>query len=251
MKNSEIFSFRDFTEESYKQCLELVNKNYHVISYPDYKKEGKACLWRHDIDYSPHRALKLAELDCKYSINSYFFIWLHSDKYNFFEKEIHQIFKEISSMGLHIGLHFDIEYYSPEIESIDILLSKLSYEKRLMEESLDTEIHAFSLHNPSLLNVTLNDVEYCGMINVYNNYIKEHFKYVSDSFCFWRFERLLDILQTEEFEKIHILTHPECWTPNSLPPYQRIMRAIEGRYKKEIQNYDKILELSKIPKIKR
>jgi len=96
-------------------------------------------------------------------------------------------------------LHFDSDYYFfNSFPSNEILLDKLAFEKKLIEDILEINIHAFSLHNPSLTNFNLQGDEYSGMINVYNDVIKKEYKYLSDSFCYWRFERLKDILVSDK-----------------------------------------------------
>ena len=54
------YYFDDFTEDNYRQLIKLAKSNYNFIKYEDYNKKGKNLLWRHDIDFSVHRALKLA-----------------------------------------------------------------------------------------------------------------------------------------------------------------------------------------------
>lgn len=65
--------------------------------------------------------------------------------------------------------------------------------------------------------------------------------YVSDSNGYWRYQRLSDVLENSENEKLHILTHPEWWTPEIMPPRERISRCIEGRSAKQHAIYDEAL----------
>ncbi len=250
MFNRSKYQFDDFTEKSYCECLDLVKKNYKTILFTNFKEEGRVCLWRHDVDYSPHRSLKLAQLDRSYAITSTFFIWLHSDIYHFYEKKVFLIFKEIIKLGHQIGLHFDPDFYGERISTEQDLLRHLTFEKKVLDDVLEINTRVFSLHNPSLLSISLNEEEYCGMVNVYNSTIKRDYMYLSDSFCYWRYDRLKDVLESGEHQKLHILTHPECWTPEPMAPYKRILRAFKGRYLNEIRQYEKILAKSKIKKIK-
>jgi len=57
-----------FTIDNYKELLAQAVNRYHFIGYnEEYGKEDVA-LWRHDIDISPHRALKLASLESEMGV---------------------------------------------------------------------------------------------------------------------------------------------------------------------------------------
>ena len=56
-------SFKDFTDEIYSNIVNKASQKWPFISFKHAKKNGKACLWRHDIDFSLNRALKLAEIE--------------------------------------------------------------------------------------------------------------------------------------------------------------------------------------------
>ena len=60
---------------------------------------------RHDVDFSPHRSLKIAQIENELGISAYYFVLLRSSFYNLLEREISQIFQEIIKLGHIIGLH--------------------------------------------------------------------------------------------------------------------------------------------------
>jgi hypothetical protein len=237
------YYFDDFTEENYRNILRLAKSNYQSISFSDYNISGKCILLRHDVDYSVHRALKLAEIESEEDIRSTFFLWMHSPFYNLFEEEISEIVRKIIGLGHEIGLHFDTGFYECHtLKNVDIM-NHLSYEKSIIEHFIGKPVTSFSLHNPSdsmIKKFRLNS--YRGMVNTYSKYIRMNFEYCSDSSGYWRFRRLQDMLEKAEFEKIQILTHPEWWTPDILHPRERISRCIEGRRKKQHEWYDSMLK---------
>jgi hypothetical protein len=234
----EKYHFDDFTESAYRECLQLAAARYRFIPYAAYKDQGQVCLWRHDIDTSPQRALALGKIEAQENVNSTFFFLFHSDRYNAFDYEIKEIMLTLIDMGHHIGLHFDPIYYENNIKNSNDFEKYLIQEKDLLSDITQTTISAFSFHNPAankLLNID-NDI-IGGMVNAYSGYIKKNFAYCSDSFCYWRYQRLIDVLHDESIEKLHILTHPVCWTPDSLSPYMRFKRAVDGRAKHTLQRY--------------
>lgn len=244
MTNRETFHFDDFTEKSYRKCIRSAKKQgFNFISFSNYRKKGKNCLWRHDIDFSPQRGLSLAKIENQEGIKSTFFIWLHSDFYNPLELEVKQAILDIQNLGHEIGLHFDVGFYEDGIKSIDELNHWLRFEKEILERFLGFPINAFSFHNPIInSNFSCDDEKVEGMINAYSDYLKKNYTYCSDSFCYWRYQRLSEVILDPEVKNLHVLTHPECWSKNVASPYQRILRTFEGRKQKSIE---KFLERSK------
>ena len=105
----------DFTEKKYRQYLRIAKQKFKFISFENADAKGNTCLWRHDIDTSPHRALKLAQIEHEEEVAATYFFLLHSNRYNFLEKEIVNIAIEIERLGHHIGLHFDPRFHNGEI----------------------------------------------------------------------------------------------------------------------------------------
>ncbi len=240
MFNRKKFNFDDFTENAFRKCIQTVKlKGFNFISFNEYQKAGKNCLWRHDIDFSPHRGLALAKIEQEEGIHANYFIWLHSDFYNLLELEIVEIINRIKNLGHSIGLHFDSGFYGNAIASKDGLEKKLEVEKKILEDIFGFEIHSFSFHNPVVAsNFSVDDEKLAGMINVYNKELQNSYTYCSDSFCYWRFRRLMDVIEDPETKRLHALTHPECWTESPMSPYARILRAFDGRKKKSQKKYE-------------
>jgi len=242
--NRKKYDYDDFTETMYRKCLLLAKEKYTLIPFDDYRKDGKNCLWRHDIDYSPHRALRMAEIESEEKIRSTFFVSVHSNAYNFFEKEIFLIIKSIQSMGHHIGLHFDFDFYTDNNPTKLQIKKFLLNEKKILEDHLRAPIKVFSFHNPTLMNYDISDEIFAGMINVYSQYIKNNYSYISDSSCYWRFRRLKTVLEEAEDQKLLVLTHPVCWTAVPMSPYKRFLRTVNGRRRSSIRYFQSLLKTS-------
>lgn len=239
------YHFEDFTEAEYRELLCLVKANWELISFADYRKPGKVCLWRHDIDFSVHRAYRLAQIEAEEGIRTTYFIDLHSKFYNAFEDEIAERIAGIQALGHILGLHFDPQFYSASLNSRPEVLRYLRVERRIMRHIFKTEPYAFSIHDPDSVRwLDFNKDEIGGMINVYGQYIRNNYSYCSDSNGYWRFRRLRDVLEDASDEKLHVLTHPEMWTQEPMSPRQRITRCIEGRAARQHQWYNDILAKS-------
>jgi len=230
-----------FTEKNYRDILIETNKNYKFVNYTDDLSEKNIVLWRHDVDFTPHRALILANIEKELGTRSTFFIQITSNFYNIFENEIKDIFSEIINLGHSIGLHFDPSFY--DINGSDAFVNWLEYEKTILEKMFDMKICVFSFHNPTTDILKFDDFRYANMINTYSKEIKNDFKYCSDSNGYWRFDKLDEIVK-ENFDKLHILTHPVWWQKEFMTPRDKVQRCIDLRAKKQASFYDNLLEIN-------
>lgn len=228
------FAFSDFTHEAYKGYLkELIRKKFMFSFYDSFEKEGKFVLWRHDVDFSPGRALELAKIESELGVISTYFIQPHSRFYHLLEKENKEIFSEIKSLGHELGLHFDISFYKEVNEkNLNMLLEK---EKRLIDSFFETDIKVFSFHNPTQFALDLGSWNCGGMINTYASYFKKNVTYGSDSNGIWRHNSIKEILNTNP-RKLQFLTHPVWWTKEITSPRQRVMEVIHQRSDENIKS---------------
>jgi hypothetical protein len=234
------FRFADFTEASYRKLLRVARDRY-AFEFFGSARETPHVLWRHDVDLSVHRALKLAEIEARLGVKSTYFFLLHSNFYNLLEREVARHAHRIVDLGHRAALHFAPDCY-PDCRTLDQLNSKLRWEKRVLEDILSTPIRAFSLHDPTprmLAMFTRGKI--AGMTNAYGETLRRDYDYCSDSNGYWRHKRLLDLVKNGEATKLHVLTHPEWWVPSPMSPWRRIKRCVEGRAARMLSGYDEEL----------
>jgi hypothetical protein len=135
------YFFEDFTIASYRCLLDIAKTNFEFTDYNCIDDSVRFILWRHDIDYSPHRALRLAEVEYERNVQATYFVWLHSNMYHFFEKEISDILQKIMDYGHNIGLHFDAGYYG--ILNEQELESHIRWERKILEKTIGKKIFFF------------------------------------------------------------------------------------------------------------
>jgi hypothetical protein len=231
-------SYPEFTENGYRELLRLAKRRYAFGSFRDYRTAPPGtALWRHDLDFSVHRALALARIEAREGIASTHFVLLHSGFYNALEAEVADRIREIISLGHELGLHFDPRFYRGA--DLDDALVR---ERALLESFFETEIRAFSLHNPDVAGWDDARDEIAGMVNAYGAYLKRAYGYASDSNGFWRFTPLHDVLRNGSHERLHVLTHPEWWVPEPMSPRERVARAIDGRARRQHERYDEVMK---------
>lgn len=233
-------NWMDFTESGYSNLLSLAKEEYVFIDYTSDLNGEKIVLWRHDVDFSVHRALRLAEIENERDVESTFFFQLSSICYNIFEHDVLKLIRQIMHLGHNIGLHFDPSLY--EGKSKEAVLEKMAWEKTILENLFETEIHAVSFHNPEYDDwLTVDAHTLCGMVNTYSRTFKENFGYCSDSNGYWRFESIESVLRSRKHSRLQVLTHPVWWTPGPMAPRKRIQRCVEGREKNCLATYDTVL----------
>lgn len=238
-------NFADFTEDAYRELLRLAAHYWLCLDFREYNQAGRVCLWRHDVDFSIHRAHRLAHIEAEEGVKATYFVLLHSVFYNALEPVIARKIEEILQLGHFLGLHFDASFYGHRIQNQDDLAEYLQLEQTLLYKTFGYKPQVFSFHNPDMgpwLQYDQNEIG--GLINTYGRYFRDHYSYVSDSNGYWRFRRLYDVLQKAEEPKLHVLTHPEWWVPQAMSPRDRISRCIDGRSAYQHDYYDEVLRVA-------
>lgn len=240
MENAIRYNFADFTEVHYRHLIQIAKQSHSFIAYKAAREcDNNFILWRHDIDASVQRALALAKIEASENVQATYFIQLTSEFYNVFEISIKEIFKEIISLGHHIGVHFyPMAYGVSDKKSLE---NGLTFEKETLQNLLQTEIKVFSYHNPVPETLKFDDFTYAGLINTYSSFFKEKTKYCSDSNGYWRFHRMEDFLKEHSKDNLQILTHPAWWQTTPMSPTERVWRCVDGRADHVKQGYINIL----------
>jgi hypothetical protein len=50
------------------------------------------------------------------------------------------------------------------------------------------------------------------------------------------------VLADDTVSRLHVLTHPEWWTPEAMSPRERVVRSVDGRRESTLRAYDQLLE---------
>lgn len=241
MTNQEKYKFEEFTFKKYEKLVKLAIDNGFVFCSYDEKldSETKQILWRHDVEFSPFVALKMAEIEAKLGVKATYFFQLHGELYNTLEKEVSNIVHRIKDLGHDIGLHFDSHYFPIENESD--LEKYLKIDADYFNSIFNCELKVFSFHNTNKFTLSLEKNEYAGLINVYSEFHKKNYAYCADSTGYWRYEPLDEVLQNKSITKLQVLTHDSMWSDAVLPPRRRVHESIEENAKRQKEWYDRTL----------
>lgn len=196
----------EFTYNAYRKLLDkLKNHGYQVAGYKNWQETKRCVILRHDIDSDIDKAARLAALERDGGVASTYFVLLTSDIYNVFSKKSGDGLKRIIAEGHTIGLHFDEVRYPEILGDVEAIKEKVLEEADLLSKAVGSKVDTVSMHRPSKL-VLEADMEIPGMTNSYGQTYFKEFKYLSDSRRRWR-EPVEEIIESEEYERLHILTH--------------------------------------------
>lgn len=229
MTNSEKYKFSDFTLENYKHLVSLaVAKGFNFISYTDeFIPERKDILWRHDVEFEPDIALKMAQIEHECGVKATYFFQIHSPYYNIFDPHYTMVLNQIHELGHYVSLHFDSHYYGITDETQ--LNKYITLDRDYFETVLDVKIDTFSFHNTTPFTQSCLKYKYGGLINVYSSHFKQTFNYCGDSLGYWRFDCLEEILQDHKVQHLQVLSHDANWSETVLSPRKRIHKFLLER----------------------
>lgn len=229
----------DFSFARYRRLMEIAKQQFEICNYETFQFRKSFLLVRHDVDFSLNIALEIAKIEAELGIKSTFFLNPHSDFYNLLEQSQSEIVKQIMALGHDLGLHFDAPYH--EISSELMLENAIKKDVQLLEIFFETTIKAFSFHNPNSFELSCEQDRYAGLVNCYSARFKNEVGYCSDSNGIWRHENMLEVLLEGGYKCLQILTHPNWWRAAGSSPREKIVRAILGRARRVLRDYDKAL----------
>lgn len=234
--NATRYHFADFTRENYTRLLRMAKAAYRFSTFTDVDRRSRFVLWRHDVDFSPQAALKLAERERAEDVRATYFVTLHSDFYNLLEPAVMDCVRGIAAAGHELGLHFDLASSGPDPEA------EAADERRWLERTFKARCGAVSFHNPTVAGETPKAETFAGMVNAASAYFYSDVGFCSDSNGYWRDRRLEDVLGAASDERLQVLTHPEMWQDTVMSPRERVQRCIDGRAERTRQRYEELLD---------
>ena len=165
MTNREKYNFDDFTLDNYRRLVKLAKeKGFQFILHKDeFVPERKDVIWRHDVEFEPDIALKMAEIEHKEGVHATYFFQLHSGYYNLFDEHYSKVLHQIKDLGHHVGLHFDCRYWA--INDEKQLDEYIVLDRAYLEKNLGVEIDTFSFHNTTPFTQSCLAYTYGGLVN--------------------------------------------------------------------------------------
>ncbi len=223
----------DFTLAKYEKLCQALIRNYDVQRFVDFlqieKKNGHLAILRHDVDKYPERSLKVAQLEKELGIRSSYYFRMMDDVF------VPEIIQEIEKMGHEIGFHYEVvDKASGDIgRAIEIFEDELSEIRKVADvqticmhgsplkpwKNLDLWTHYdfrdFGIRGEPYISVDFESVAYytdtsrCwdGEASAIDDCVEDNIATRIKTT-----DELIDIIESQSFDKLMILTHPQRWT---------------------------------------
>ena len=177
------------------------------------RQKSPVCFLRHDIDFSPKNALRMAQLERQHDISSTYTVLLTGQYYNAFEKDIQETLKEkrVMDMKLDFILIQLFTTYLMNYQCRNILKKRLA-----LSDIIGAPISMFSFHNTTDFTRNCRAQAYSGLVNAYSNFFHNDVEYTSDSNGYWRFRTWKELL-LENHKIIQVLTSHLVGAKNEFP----------------------------------
>lgn len=236
-------SVTGFSELDYRRLVLETKQRYGFLGFDILglpALPAKFAILRHDIDFSPSRALAVARIEAELGVFSSFTVLLTGEYYSPFEKDVQCALIEIDRLGHDVGLHFDAQWHSVSREGDleNALRNESSVLKRLLEKKDD--ISFFSFHNTTPFTMSCRNRSYVGLWNAYAGVLQDQVQYTSDSNGYW-IHRTWDELLGQQHDRIQVLTHPEWWCKEDAEPGEKIAQSVFTRAVQGWGEYDQLL----------
>lgn len=206
----------DFSYQHYADIVRQARKTgYELGAFRDYDPQKRSIILRHDIDFSPDHALRLAALERTLGVQSTYFVLLHSEFYNAFSEATRRRLVAILELGHEIGLHYDPRF--PDVRA----------EADLLSEYLQSPVSMIARHKPTSAGIDIDREN--GLKNAYAKEFTSEIKYLSDSSQHWREGCLCGNLG--KYERMQVLMHGEWWNEKTEDSFAIVQSMAELRQK--------------------
>jgi len=203
--------FDSFDYDSYFESLKIflsVNENLCFDEISHVHPGQRYFILRHDVDFDPGIALRMAQLEAERGIRSTYFILLTSPYYNLLIGENRRVPRQLVELGHKVGLHYDIIDLS--LSGENQVLTEFKFQISILSELAGSEIKMICAHNPSLSSddpFKRSDE----FINAADSKFTTDITYLSDSCGAWR-DEAIDIFKSGIIpERLQLLIHPFYW----------------------------------------
>ena len=208
----------DFSYKEYRKIIDHVSYHLPIVSFKEAKTLKKFCVIRHDVEYSPERAIQIANFESSIGVNSSYCFQLRNNCYNTLSAKNLDIVREIYNMGHSIAAHIHMDDCIIGDEESYIL-----NDIQTIERYSKIKVEGWSIHRPKG-NILSHYKEVPGYLN-YNGKDFFHYTeqpsfplnvtYLSDSNHQWKYGHPLR-QNFNRVNKLQINCHPFSWSEKGL-----------------------------------
>ncbi|WP_224338528.1 hypothetical protein [Haloprofundus halobius] len=214
----------EFTFDEYGRLLDsLIEDGYTFTDYERMPSRGQVIL-RHDVDWSPEKALRMARMEADRDIRATYFFLVTTPFYNVHARDIRESIAEIEALGHDIGLHFSTHEYWREEPLESDLIRRIDGERQALDPVVGDLAETIAFHIPPEWTL---DRSFNGFVNSYEPRFFSAVTYLGDSGQRWRSGHPFE----EEIpERMQLLTHPGLWGDADATFEERLEQQQERRF---------------------
>jgi hypothetical protein len=192
--------------------LTRIAETHRIVTFADVHRHEPAtpfCIVRHDVDYSPKAALRLAEQESARGIRATYFLLTGTSYYNLLAPEHAHVAQTLVALGHEVGLHYDVRSFLPFPRADWPRL--LRAQATLLGELAGQPVTSIAMHQPALHGDDPFRGENVGFLNAYDDRFIRETTYVSDSCRAWRNDGWSMISSGAFPPRLHLCLHPINW----------------------------------------
>jgi hypothetical protein len=206
-----------FDYATYWSLLGRIAATHRVVRFADFAADEAAasgarepfCILRHDVDYSPAAALRMAEQEAGRGIRATYFLLAGTRYYNLLAPEHAHVARTLVEWGHEVGLHYDVNSFAPFAREEWPRL--LRAQAALLGEISGQAVTSIAMHQPALNGTDPFAGMDLGFVNAYDARFTRESTYVSDSCRAWR-NRGWEMLADGPLPpRLHLCLHPINW----------------------------------------
>ncbi|MBN1942441.1 MAG: hypothetical protein JW849_04015 [Phycisphaerae bacterium] len=215
-----MLKLQDFSLDEYRALLGRVRDGRACLRFGDFAppgggplrlRDGKApperfVILRHDVDFSPACALRLAQQEAELGFPATYFFLLTSDLYNLLGRPHRDVPRQIVELGHEVGLHYDVPVLAEDPSPREALVRQTA----LLAELSGQPVRSMAMHNPAWNGADpfRDDGEF---INAYDPAFTKDIAYYSDSCGAWLDATHATLTSGEIPPRLQLLIHPVYW----------------------------------------
>ncbi|HYO78400.1 MAG TPA: hypothetical protein VE010_18215 [Thermoanaerobaculia bacterium] len=202
-----------FDYGTYWSLLARISQTHRLVRFAEFREgkdvEAPFCILRHDVDYSPRAALRMAEQEAERGIRATYFLLTGTSYYTLLAPEHAHVAKTLVALGHEVGLHYDVNTFTPfaREEWPRILRAQAA----LLSELAGAPVVSMAMHQPALNGDDPFRGEDHGFVNAYDDRFTREATYVSDSCRAWRNSGWSMFARGTFPPRLHLCLHPINW----------------------------------------
>jgi hypothetical protein len=239
-------SFNGFKIKDFNYLCETIsnshNKTYSLKQYFEQLPERNFIIVRHDVDYNIDSAIKIAEIESRYGINSTYYIRLN-------KKTKPEKILKLKSLSSEIGLHYDAlanakgnvkkasSIFKRQLDFLNSIIDvkTISAHGSSIKKSRNTDLikernlQEYNLIGDAMISVNFKVLPYYtdagrtwnlekNKLNDFPSTMPKNYKYINNTYD------LCSLIQQQHYSCIYLSSHPELWANNT---YFDILKEVQ------------------------